>query len=93
MAGAGLGGHGFGTSDLVVKSLWNGCVGFVAARRGDAFIFIVNVRRGTQSFFQSARTDQRGGSPQFVGFAHLIGDGNITFSAHFLFDKTHGEQY
>ncbi|OPZ67260.1 MAG: hypothetical protein BWY83_02657 [bacterium ADurb.Bin478] len=89
LAGAGFGGDFFNAERLVEIGLGNGGVGFMAAGRIDAFIFIVNPCRRAQRLLQRAGAVQRRRPIHGVQFEHLFRNVDPAVGADLLLDEVH----
>ena len=76
----------------VVEHLGYGSVGFVGARRTDPFVFVENLGRGIEQFFQPSGTKQRCGSPKPVDIQYLAGNIDVAVRAHLLGNQRLGKQ-
>src|SRR5439155_22103793 len=84
---ASLGREALGPFLLVVVRLRDRGVRFVAARRADAFPFVVDARRGAEHLLEAERADERRRSPEFVGVTDGLGDLDPALPAHLLLDQ------
>ena len=91
LAGAGLGGDALDAGLGVVIGLSHGGVGLVRTGRGDAFVLVVDLRRGAERRFQAMGAEQRRGAPQLIDLAHFFRDRNPALGRHFLLDQAHRE--
>ncbi len=92
LPGAGFGRQLLDAGLLVVPGLRHGGVGLVRARGRDAFILVVDLRRGIERLFETARTHQRRGTPQLEHVADRIGNLDVTLGRNFLENELHREQ-
>ena len=92
LPGAGLGGDPVAARRLVVIGLGHGRVGLMAPGGTDALVLVEDACGGIQGALQPVRAVQRGGPPEPVGGAHLLGDGDEALGADLLPDQGHGEQ-
>ena len=76
---------------LIIKSLGDGCVRLVAARRAHALVFIIDLCRSAERLLEPVRAKERRGPPEGINVEHLFGNVDPAFCCHFLFDKRHGE--
>ncbi len=92
LAGAGLGGEPPDAGLGVVVRLRHRGVRLVRAGRRDAFVLVVDVRRGAERLLEPVRPVQRRRPPQPVDVEHLAGDVDVALRRDLLEDEVHREQ-
>ena len=92
LAGTCFGGHAFETLILRVERLCDRGVELVAAAGVVAFIFVVDLRRCAELFFQTVSADERGGPVHLVEITDLLRDLDVAvIVVEFLLDKLFAE--
>jgi hypothetical protein len=92
LPGAGLGGDAPGAGQLVVIGLRHRGVGLVRAGRRDPLVLEVDPGRRAQQLLQPVGADERGGAPEPVDLAHLVGDLDPALRRHLLLEQAGREE-
>ena len=92
LAGAGLGREPRDALLLVVPGLRHRGVRLVRARRRDAFVLEIDLRRRVERPLETARADERRRPPHAVDVADRLGDVDRAFGRYLLEDQRHREQ-
>jgi len=91
LSGPRLGGQPLDAGALVVVGLRHGGVGLMAAGRAGAFVLVIDMRRGVERLFETARAVERRGPPEPVDVHHLARNVDLRLGREFLLDQLHRE--